>query len=432
MRIKKYVGATLQEATTAMRKDLGPNALIMGTRRFKKGGLLSFLTKEFFEITAAVDEQEGGNGLRGNSHPPDPRKFQTTYDRATQRVRNSAETDFPPNIEELKHVAEQFSARRHSALAQRPHSSVRANGVPDRQYTLESKVEVIEETLREISDHLKYSKMPVLPDPLRTIYENLIAQDVDEKLAGDIVQRVYGRLSEEQYAARTLVEGHIIQEMTSMIAGLDTAKRNTRRKSKIVALVGPTGVGKTTTIAKLASIQKLMEHQNVGLISVDTYRIGAIEQLRTFAAIADIQMEVVYKPTEMQTALRKLRGKDVIFIDTVGRSQRVKKELTELRRFVAAANPDEVHLVMSASTNLRTMFDVVSKFMTMEPNRLIFSKLDEAVAFGPLLSVTNRCRIPVSYATTGQDVPDDIIAIDARQFATMVYTGVIPNGYQKS
>jgi len=223
-------------------------------------------------------------------------------------------------------------------------------------------------------------------------------------------------------ANKQYLERQIVTALAGLIpqAGPERARK---KKSRVIALVGPTGVGKTTTIAKLAAIHKLVNGQDVGLISADTYRIGAIEQLRTFAGIADIPMEVVYKPSEMPIALRKFRAKDIIFVDTVGRSQRSRKELTDLAKFVSAADPDETHLVVNASTNLRTAEDIVDQFKVVKPNRLLFSKLDEAVTYGPLLSLVHRHHLPLSYVTTGQAVPDDIRTIDATQFAAMVFAG---------
>jgi flagellar biosynthesis protein FlhF len=186
-------------------------------------------------------------------------------------------------------------------------------------------------------------------------------------------------------------------------------------------------VGKTTTIAKLAALSKLSHGCNVGLISADTYRIGAIEQLRTFAGIADIPMEVVYEPSDMGPALARFQDKDVVYVDTVGRSQRGEKDLAELKQFLDASGPDEVHLVLSAPTGVPTQLEVVDRFRTLQPNRLLFSKLDEVAAAGPLARVARETGIPLSYVTTGQTVPDDILQADARGLATMIYTGALPH-----
>jgi flagellar biosynthesis protein FlhF len=190
-----------------------------------------------------------------------------------------------------------------------------------------------------------------------------------------------------------------------------------------VVLVGPTGVGKTTTIAKLAAIHKLLHKKSVGLISTDTYRIGAIEQLKTFAAIADIPMEVVYKPAELPGALRRFHGRDLVLVDTVGRSHRSKKEIAELGKYIDALNPDETHLVLSASTAPKAINDMVERFKVLKPNRLLFTKLDEAASLGPLLNVLSRQQLSVGYVTTGQRVPDDILAVEPAHLASMIYSG---------
>jgi flagellar biosynthesis protein FlhF len=198
-------------------------------------------------------------------------------------------------------------------------------------------------------------------------------------------------------------------------------------KASIVAMVGPTGVGKTTTIAKLAAIAKLVQQHDVALISADTYRIGAIEQLRTFAAIADIPMEVAYTPGEMKLALKKHRSRDLILVDTMGRSQRGKKEIAELAKFLESTGADEIHLVVGAQTSESTLAEVVDLFMPAHPDHLILSKVDEAASLGAILNVTNGSRLPISYVTYGQNVPDDIAIADAGELARMIYQGAMAN-----
>jgi flagellar biosynthesis protein FlhF len=170
----------------------------------------------------------------------------------------------------------------------------------------------------------------------------------------------------------------------------------------------------------LAAIHKLVHHQDVAIISADTYRIGAIEQLRTFAGIAEIPMQVVYQPQEMRIALKSFRKKDIVFIDTVGRSQRAKREIQELRRFIEAAEPDEVHLMLNASLGKKMLLDVVERFKPLHTNRYIISKVDEAFMFGGLLNVLRDHKMPISYLTNGQVVPDDIISIEPTQLAAMI------------
>jgi flagellar biosynthesis protein FlhF len=172
--------------------------------------------------------------------------------------------------------------------------------------------------------------------------------------------------------------------------------------------VGPTGVGKTTTIAKLAANYRLRERKRVGLITVDTYRIAAVEQLRTYADIIDLPMEVVATPRQMREAVERLADLDLVLIDTAGRSPRDEIKIQELRALLAEAHADEVHLVMSAAASARQLVSTARQFSEAGTTALLLTKLDEASCIGHLLTLLRQCSLPVSYLTDGQNVPDDI------------------------
>lgn len=410
MRIKKFVAHTLKEATEQMKRELGPEAIVVSSRKVTRGGPLNLFGRDAFEITAAIDDVVPGqqNSYRRSAAPGE---FQQRLGRST------AEIEEESTLANLRKIAAQYE--RGGREEARPPRRVQE---PGELIELRSDMDDVKGALKAIVEHLKYSRMPALPETLQNAFSRLMQHDVDEQLAVDVIQKVLSRSSQEQMTNKQYLERQIVAALAGLIpqAGPERARR---KKSRVIALVGPTGVGKTTTIAKLAAIHKLVNGQEVGLISADTYRIGAIEQLRTFAGIADIPMEVVYKPSEMPTAIRKFRSKDIVFVDTVGRSQRSRKELTDLAKFVTAADPDETHLVVNASTNIKTAEEIIDQFKVVKPNRLLFSKLDEAVTYGPLLSLIHRHHIPLSYVTTGQAVPDDIRTVDAAQFAAMVYAG---------
>jgi len=414
MKIKRFVGRTLKEVTDQMRKDLGPDAVVLNTRNIPRDGSLHFLSKNMFEVTAAVDDAPAAR-----RNPYARQQVQEAADEVPPVPRRRAAEEDP--VESLRKVAERFQ--------QRASSQSEGGATVQKKYEREEYAQLKHElsemrgTLSSVVEHLKYDRMPALPDSLRAIYVALMNQDVDAKIAADLIQDVYASSGQgERHMGPKGAEQAVLRAMATLVNTAPEVK-NRRRKTHVTALVGPTGVGKTTTVAKLAAINKLLYHRSVGLISADTYRIGAIEQLRTFAAIADIPMEVAYKPTEMSAAVRKFRTKDLVLIDTVGRSQRSPKELADLARFIDAAEPDEVHLVLSASTGTKTALDIIERFRVVKPNRLLFSKLDEAATLGPLNSVASRDRIPLSYVTTGQTVPDDIVAVDPARFASMVYSG---------
>ncbi len=191
----------------------------------------------------------------------------------------------------------------------------------------------------------------------------------------------------------------------------------------VVALVGPTGVGKTTTIAKLAAHFRLREQCRVGLVTVDTYRIAAVEQLKTYAEIMDLPLEVVATPREMRAATDRLAEMDLVLIDTAGRSPRDSVRLAELRRLLAESQADEVQLVLSAVAAPDSIDIAAGVFSTVGASALILTKLDEAVALDWLPGLLQRHRLPLSYITNGQNVPDDIQPASAAHLAAFFATG---------
>jgi flagellar biosynthesis protein FlhF len=194
-----------------------------------------------------------------------------------------------------------------------------------------------------------------------------------------------------------------------------------------VALIGPTGVGKTTTLAKLAAAFKLKKARRVGLITCDTYRIAAVEQLRTYANIIGLPLKVVLSPDEMRQACRQLRDCDVILIDSAGRSQRDRDRIAELKGFVDAADPHEVHLVLSCTAGEKVLAQEVAAFSQARVDRVILSKLDEAVTFGGVINLLRRVGRPLSFVTTGQEVPDHIEQGRADRLADLLLGGAIRN-----
>jgi flagellar biosynthesis protein FlhF len=180
-----------------------------------------------------------------------------------------------------------------------------------------------------------------------------------------------------------------------------------RNRRTVAAVVGPTGVGKTTTLAKLAASFRLDHHRKVGLVTVDTYRVGAVDQLRAYAEIMDLPMEVVSSPREMRDALSRLHECEIVLIDTAGRSQRDHVQMRELGALLSAACPDEVHLVASAVAETESLQETVTRFREAGANRLILTKTDEATRPGRLFSFLRTAELPLSYVTNGQNVPAD-------------------------
>jgi flagellar biosynthesis protein FlhF len=258
-----------------------------------------------------------------------------------------------------------------------------------------------------------------LPEELFHLYTDLIEAELGEDLARELVERVRSETTAGDLLDPALLEARVTEIVQSEIhaAGPFRVTPGTRR---LVALVGPTGVGKTTTIAKLAANYRLREKHRVGLITVDTYRIAAVEQLRTYADIIDLPMKVVSTPREMREALLALSDLDLILLDTAGRSPKDEVKIQELKAFVAEAHADEVHLVLSSVAAASTLERTAERFAAVGTTHLLLTKLDEASGLGNLVPLLRSSGLPLRYFTNGQNVPDDIEAADARRLAAMI------------
>ncbi len=403
MRIKKFTGATAKEAVEKMRQEFGEEAVVLNTRRVTKGGVLGIGNEEYVEVTAAYDES--------------PMRVQPRVQQSRPQQSPSAGEDV---LGSLRQLASKFEEKRKAdASAKRPPVTIAQAVSSVESDALKQELSEVKNALGEIAQHIKHSKMPVLSEALKNVYTTLTDNEVEEDVALEIVQtcnnKLGGSASQNQFAVDNIAYSSIARRFTEAPA------RRLGRKGYVVALVGPTGVGKTTTVAKLASISKLVKGENVALITADTYRIGAIDQLKTFADIASIPLSVVYTPDEMIAAIRKYSNCDTIYIDTVGRSQRKPDKIIELGRFIDAADPNEVHLVLSANFSASTVLDVYRKFKGLKPNRLLITKTDEAVSLGMLLSLARSSNIPFSFITNGQSVPDDIEPASGEMLAKMIY-----------
>ncbi len=268
-----------------------------------------------------------------------------------------------------------------------------------------------------------------MPAPLVAQYAKMIDNDVPVAMADKIIGAVRDRLDAGELGDITVVRQALLREIEQTIETRSeslltvAASAGATGRPRVIALVGPTGVGKTTTVAKLAATYKLRHHKRVGLITSDTYRIAAVEQLRTYAGIIGLEIKVVTTPEEMTTAIEELSEMDVLIIDTAGRSQNNTRRLDELKALAEAASPDETHLVLSTTVGENVLRKTAERFMPLGPDRCILTKLDEAVTTGPIAGLTERIGLPLSFVTIGQEVPDDIEPARADRLARAVLDG---------
>ena len=376
MQIKKFTAPTLKQATQQMKNELGPDSIILSTRVIPGDGELRI--SRMYEITAGIDEES---------------------------VKQDSVADVPVN----KTLGEADGMERERrALSEKIYVQPSKKSAPfvssgikkTSSVKLKESASTIEEEIKEIIDVLKY----------REIQEPLITSVLNQL-------KKY-----KKFLHTSNIDSYVVSSLASMIPTFqfEVHKQN---RPKVVSLVGPTGVGKTTCIAKLAVISKILHNLDVGLISVDTYRLGALDQLRIFADVSNVDMLVAYEPEDIPELVKNFDQKDVIFIDTAGRSQRNTEHLQKAKEFLDAAKVDETYLVMSATSGTKTLFDVAERFKIMEYDSVIFTKIDEAAAYGNILNVVANYNVPISFLTNGQVIPDDIISADSEFTANMIYTG---------
>ena len=382
MQIKKYKASTLKEATQIMKDELGGDAVILGTRIIEGDAELGI--KKMFEITAGIEEVFVNTEVEAKSLGSEPQK------------------NF---YEELQKLEEKIN-------------SSKSKKTPSKFYA--NKKEIRPSAAAEILEDKKPINKSVQKE-LKEVIDLLYNREVQKPIISSILdnlKKYKGLLNSEN------IDSYVISNIASMIPtyNLELTKNN---KSKIIALVGPTGVGKTTCIAKLAVISKILHNLDIGLISIDTYRLGAIDQLKIFAEISNIEMEVAYEVKDMPAIINKFKKKDIIFIDTAGRSQKNIEQLKETDEFLKAVNVDETYLVLSSTSTTKNLFDVAENFKLYKYNSVIFTKIDEAVSFGSILNLVSNFDVPISFISNGQVIPDDIISADSDFIANMIYTGKI-------
>jgi flagellar biosynthesis protein FlhF len=409
----------MAQALALVKREMGSDAVVLHTRSYKRGGLLGIGTRTVVEVTAGKGS-EVARARRRSAVPgrapalpkrrpaiaqADPREHVAAGD-LIRKTYAAARAEI-----EQSRQAEANEAATATAVLEPPAAVVAAPVAPD-SYQLAREMSAVKCLVSRMMHQQQTGAAPAtLPKGLSQQYATLIEQEVTCELADEVVATVRRALTDEQLgdedacrdAVRRQLAGYMPTEPEA-----DQTPATEDGRPRTIALVGPTGVGKTTTIAKLAATFKLKHKKNVALITLDTYRIAAVDQLRTYAGIIGVPLHVVLKPDEIGKALERCARYDVVLIDTAGRSQRDGQRLTQLSAFLEAARPHETHLVLSSTCSQGVLEQTIERFSRVHTDRIIFTKLDEAVTFGVLLNVLGKADKRLSYVTTGQEVPHQI------------------------
>ena len=444
MQVKKYEAPTIQEALDHIKRDLGPEAIILQTKSNKKRfGLLS---KPSVEVTVAVSERALGKKktVEKKLTPALREAYQKLPATQQARVHEKIEATDPlsasaASVRDQVQLKSQSTKKYADILDEGVRASARgavAGAVPrvreDFAQNTESLRRIVEETRKPQTAELLDSsgaqallKTQALSTPaLQEAFEFLLVAGVDKKIAFALLQKASFSLGESACRDSEQVMDQVAQELidhTEVSSLFENSKKNeTGRDPMLLALVGPTGVGKTTTLAKIASVAQIKRGLKVGLINFDSYKVAAFDQLATYAQILQVPFRSVANADELKIAISDLQSMDLVLIDTTGRSQKDQESLREMSLALDAIPGVRRELVLSATTRDTELHDMGKRFGIFRPEGLIFSKLDEAMTCGAILNLTHKLKLPLIAFTTGQRVPEDIEDATAERLTALI------------
>lgn len=376
MKIKTYVANNMQEALYKIKSDLGKDAIILQTKHIRKGGILGFFSRSMVEVVAA-------NDLAVTQTPSKKAYTNTRIHETVPPIQPTGSIEFQDIKNDLGEVKDMIK--------------------------------------NLYSNHLQKSLVSEwgFSPVFERFYKKMMAMEINEELINSIFSKVSQALKPEELKDENVLFTTIKNELISQIGKIEPIHL-TEDKNVIVAFIGPTGVGKTTTIAKLAAKFTLYHEKKVAMITADTFRVGAIEQLKTYGELLEIPVEVIYGNDDIKTALNRVKGYDLVLIDTMGSSPNNKMQIKKVKSLLDAVNPTDIYMVISATTKSRDIGDILNNYKELNFNKLIITKLDETRTYGTIMNAVKMTDSNLSYFTVGQNVPDDIEIASAEKLAGMI------------
>ncbi len=393
MKLRKFYVENMQQAMQVIKDEIGPDAVILSSKQVrKKKGILGMFSKKIFEVVAGYEEEE-----------KKPRPEKKEWKLPDVKVPETAAPEAKP--EAFQPIAA-YRASMEAAAGQQP---VQQNNANEKLGESIGELKVLVEqlskkmTMQEIPAEKRYSKEVM--EVLRTLEEN----DVDKETAEELCARI-----EATCAARGVAAVEVARSFLRDVLGNPHTIECTKFKQKTVMLIGPTGVGKTTTLVKLAYMLSCQKNMNVGIINADVFRVAAQDHLKAYCEILHTDLITVYKPEEVQEALEAFKDKDVVLIDTAGRLSDDNEYRLDIAKMIGFGKIEDIYITLAASTSERVLRHTLKNYSFLKAYNIIVTKTDEVQTNGMMVSLAKISGMPLSYMTTGQNVPDDIqeVSID--------------------
>lgn len=422
MIIKKYVGKSEKDTLELAQKELGIGVVVMNVKNVKRKGLMRLFKPQLVEMTVALEEEQDKSQAI---------KQELTRDVTPQEARRSLQEAIKEEAERKEEAARREEAFRRKELEKRSEKPTEEQDLTAKLDNLQNLIETqikadskkgeqkeVEKTRPE-----KEEKDSELVRFLRLLYNTMIENEVNEKYANEIIDDL-DKYAKPDMPIETLLAN--VYQKTILKFGEPTGITPAQNGPKLVFFVGPTGVGKTTTIAKIASKFRVEEHKKVALLTADTYRIAAAEQLHTYADILEVPFQVIYTEDEIHSAIEEYKSYDYILVDTAGHSHHNEAQKEKMNGFIHCIDESiekEVYLVVSATTKYSDLVSIADSYQTMTKFKIIFTKLDETTTLGSILNLKLHTGAELSYITCGQNVPDDIEPFNPQRTVKLLLGG---------
>lgn len=392
MKIRRFMGRDMNEAMIKVKSELGIDAVILNTRKVKRPGLFGLFRKKIVEVVAAVDEDY---------------KIKSNYSKKNKKSKIENKLDKTKND-----VAKKKKSKEKN-------EEIIDNNTDKKIDKLTEIVANLEKQITNISNSKINTEKKGIENIGHEKYINILKEhDLDTKIAKKIMKQVDKRISINSNSEKTVLNA--MKLVIKGYLGKPEIIKTDYNDQKVFLFIGPTGVGKTTTLAKLAAKLSLRENKKVGLITSDTYRIAAVEQLRTYSEILGVPLSVIYETDEMEKAIENFDDKDYILIDTAGRNYKDSNLKNELKGMIKYIEQPEIYLVLSLVADYKNLIKVIESYDFIGEYKIIFTKFDEAVTFGNILNVKMHSDKNLSYITNGQSVPDDIEVLNVDSLTDII------------